>query len=213
MKSRWRQAADLHLQTRSGLYRFVAVLFLVGVFFGAIIEGSLGPSQKQLLADEVGSFLTMLTAGQGAAPGDVVRHAAAVNLRWVAFIWIFGLSIIGLPLIVGMVFLKGFVIGFSVAFFVEKYAWPGFVVSMAGMLPQNLLTVPALMACATAGIAFSLELIRVGFARQGRGQLADHLRGYSLLVMMMAGVALVAAGVEGLVSARLMTLAVSRLIH
>ncbi|MDI3257307.1 MAG: stage II sporulation protein M [Kyrpidia sp.] len=213
MNSRWRQTANLHIQTRRGLYRFVAVLFLVGVFFGALIEDSLGGAQKQILADEVASFLTVLAAGQGASPADIVRHTAGVYMKWVAFIWIFGLSIIGLPLIVGLVFLKGFVMGFSVAFFVEQYAWPGFVVSMAGMLPQNLLAVPALMACATAGLAFSLELLRAGFARQIRTNLAGHLTAYSWVVVAMAGVLLVSAGVEGFVSARLMKLAVSRWIH
>ncbi|MBX6395604.1 MAG: stage II sporulation protein M [Alicyclobacillaceae bacterium] len=209
----WRHAANRYLQHHANIYRFVAVLFLVGVFFGAIIEGSLGAAQKQALADETSRFFTVVAAGRGASVTDIARHAAAVHLKWVAFIWIFGLSIVGMPFIVGLVFLKGFVIGFSIAFFVEKYAWPGFFVSMAGMLPQNLLAVPALMACATAGLAFSFDLFRKGFSNQIRTALVRHLTLYSSLVLLTAVVLMVSAGIEGVVSGWLMKAAVSRFLH
>ncbi|MDI3327058.1 MAG: stage II sporulation protein M [Alicyclobacillaceae bacterium] len=209
MNPGWRYAADRYLHRRGRLYRFATVLFLVGVFFGAVVEGSLGGAPKQLLADEVTHFFQAVAAGGGAAPGEILSHAAMVHLKWAGLIGMFGMSVVGLPFLVGLVFLKGFILGFSVGFLVEKYAWKGLLISAAGIVPQNLVAVPALLLSATAGMAFSLQLVRMGLAKPSRGNFRRELLAYGSATVAAAALLMLAAGIEGYVSSWLMRAAVA----
>ncbi|MFP3381015.1 stage II sporulation protein M, partial [Bacillus sp. SIMBA_069] len=77
--------------------------------------------------------------------------------KTVAIMWVLGLSIIGLPMILLMLFLKGVVVGFTVGFLVNQLQWQGVTFAMMGILPQNLLVVPALFIVGVSGISFSLR--------------------------------------------------------
>ena len=74
--------------------------------------------------------------------------------------WILGISIIGLPVIFIMVFLKGIVVGFTVGFLVNQMGINGFFLSFVSVLPQNILLIPAYLIMGTCAIAFSMRLIR-----------------------------------------------------
>lgn len=113
----------LMMKEQTPLYIFVAVLFLVGVVFGALIVSALTLDQQQELGDYMGNFfVTVDQQGLPAAP-DSYWSIAALNLKWVGLIWILGLSVIGLPGILILDFLKGVLIGFTVGCLVSQYSW------------------------------------------------------------------------------------------
>jgi stage II sporulation protein M len=83
-----------------------------------------------------------------------------------ALICLLGLSVIGLPFILFMDFLKGVLIGFTVGFMVGEYAWKGMLFALASVVPQNLLLIPTLIICSVTSIAFGLHLLKNRFLRQ-----------------------------------------------
>jgi stage II sporulation protein M len=193
------------------LYAFAAVLFFVGVVFGAIVVNALSDEQKTQLFQDLHGFLVNLGNRRETVPhGQIVWYAVTMNLKTIGLIWILGLSIIGLPFIVFLIFLKGFVIGFSVGFLVDQFAWKGIWLAAAAILPQNLLVVPALMAAGVAGISFSLMLVRSRFGSRNLSVYPTFLA-YSIRIAGLAVVLVGAALVEGSISSRLMEWVASRL--
>ena len=73
---------------------------------------------------------------------------AALHLKWIGLIWILGLSVIGLPGILILDFLKGVLIGFTVGYLVGQYSWKGLLFALVSIAPQNLFIIPVLMMCA-----------------------------------------------------------------
>lgn len=129
--------------------------------------------------------------------------------KTVGIMWVLGLSIIGLPMILLLLFLKGVVIGFTVGFLVNQLQWQGVTFALMGVLPQNLLVVPALMIVGVSGISFSLRLIRTRLLSK-RDVIMPHFMGYSLLVLAMLAVLTIAAMFETFVSPKLMQIVLNQ---
>lgn len=140
------------------LYLLVGSCFLVGLLFGFWGMNSLGNSQ----ASTVQSLFEEIAAQYGDEFNFAVsaRQAVLKNLLNLGKIFLLGLTIIGLPLVLVIVFTRGFVLGFTIEFFCQAKAWPGSILAILAILPPNLLAIPAYILAAVAAIKFSLYLLR-----------------------------------------------------
>lgn len=203
MPRRMGQTILSSMRENQSLYVFTIVLFAMGVVFGAIIVNSLSLAQKQDLFGFLQYFFKNMDQNGIADPSEHFGQAMWYYLKTVGIMWIFGLSIIGVPMILLMLFLKGIVIGFTVGFLVNEFQWQGITFSLAGVLPQNMLIVPAFIITGVAGISFSLRLIKTRLLSQ-RGEIWPHFISYSLLMVGMVAVLAVAALFESYISPTVM---------
>ncbi|MDO7905136.1 stage II sporulation protein M [Paenibacillus sp. JX-17] len=181
------------LKDQSQLYVFVAVLFLVGVVFGALMVNALSLEQQQDLARYLGNFFRTVSQTQeaGGEPGPgSYWDIATLHLKWAGIIWVLGLSVIGLPGILILDFLKGVLIGFTVGYLVGQYAWKGLLFSLVAVAPHNLIVIPALFVCSVAAVSFSLQMIRSRVLTQRQGGLARPLLSYTALTAVMVAILL-----------------------
>ncbi|MCE3202075.1 stage II sporulation protein M [Paenibacillus sonchi] len=184
----------LMMKEQTPLYIFVAVLFLVGVVFGALIVSALTLDQQQELGDYLGNFfVTVDQQGLSAAP-DSYWDIAALNLKWIGLIWILGLSVIGLPGILILDFLKGVLIGFTVGCMVSEYSWHGMLFALVSVAPHNLVLIPVLLVGSAAAIAFSLLMIRSRVLGQLRSPVA---RPFVMYTVLSFGLAVLVLGISG----------------
>ncbi|BCJ85829.1 stage II sporulation protein M [Effusibacillus dendaii] len=195
-------AAERYIQENSKLIIYTIVLFIVGVIFGSIVVSALADGQKTDLFNYLKGFFGLVNDNQLPDSAYVTWHKIITNLKMLGLIWVLGLSIIGLPLIVVLMFLKGFTIGFTVGFLVDKFAGKGLLFAIMAVLPQNLILVPALVLAGVAGIAFSLMLVRSRFAPEM--SLYQKFLKYTILFLILVGCMIVASFVEGYVSPILM---------
>ncbi|KQL53639.1 stage II sporulation protein M [Heyndrickxia shackletonii] len=194
-----------HVQEYSSIYLFVIVLFLMGIVFGAIIVNSLSPSQKDDLYYYLNQFFGVVSNDKVADSSDLFRLSFLHNIKFLGFMWLLGISIIGLPLILILLFLKGVVVGFSVGFLVNQMGWSGFLLSFATVLPQNLFIIPMFIFIAVVSVCFSLQLIRKIFVKQTMAfPLIPLFSSYVVFILIAAGAIAAAAGIEAYISPALM---------
>ncbi|WP_151734379.1 stage II sporulation protein M [Paenibacillus tengchongensis] len=192
------------VKEQTPLYIFVAVLFLVGVVFGALIVGALTLDQQQELGDYLGNFfVTVDQQGLPAAP-DTYWSIAALNLKWIGLIWILGLSVIGLPGILILDFLKGVLIGFTVGTLVSEYSWHGMLFALVSVAPHNLVLIPVLLVSSASAIAFSLLMIRSRVLGGRRMPFTRPFTSYTLLTLGLAVLILAISGFEAWVTPAMM---------
>lgn len=148
------------------LYVYVAVLFITGVVFGAVIVQALTLEQKQELSRHLENFFQTINIGLEWDKQHSFLQSFMLNFKWLVLICLLGLSVIGLPFILFMDFLKGILIGFTVGFMVGEFAWKGMLFALASVVPQNLLLIPILLICSVTSLAFGLHLLKNRFLRQ-----------------------------------------------
>jgi stage II sporulation protein M len=175
-----------HLKEYANLYIFVSVILLFGVVFGAIIVNSMNVSQKQ----DVLTFLTQFFGqvhNEGFVNGkDVFVTSYSTHLKFIALIWILGISVIGLPLIIILLFLKGLVIGFTVGFFVNQLGWHGMLLAFTTVFPQNIIVLPFYVLITVLAIQLSIRMIQKQFLKNDREPIIKHLISYTMIFTVAA---------------------------
>ncbi|MGI6574490.1 MAG: stage II sporulation protein M [bacterium] len=184
-----------YLRENLGVYLFVILLFLMGIIFGALAVKALNSQQKT----ELFSYLEVFIQGMNPllAKTDSLLHNSIIdNLQTIGLIWCFGLIVIGLPLVLVMVFTKGFALGFTVGFLVYEIGFKGVFFSIASVLPPSLFLIPALVVMSVAAISFSLAIIRSRLLRHNVHVYPQQVFGYSCLALLAAGMGILASLVE-----------------
>jgi stage II sporulation protein M len=197
MALRWLQKEKENLH----YYVFVGVLLLVGTVFGMMLVRSLSFAQQQDLADRLGFFLQTYQQADASASTVSFAERAGFYAKWLVLIWAFGLSIIGLPLVLALVFLKGVLLGFAVGLLVQSLAWDGLLLFLAAVAPQNVLVVPAIAIAGVSSLRYAFIIVREKVRNRKprwRTPLAAHTAISGLMMMMLVCAALFEAYVTPL---------------
>lgn len=193
-----------HIKEHSSIYLFVFVLFVMGVIFGAIVVNSMNMTQKEDLFYYLNLFFGQVTDGSIADSTEMFQQSFYHNLKYLGLMWVLGISIIGLPIILIMLFLKGMVVGFTVGFLVNQMEWSGFLLSFVSVLPQNLILIPAFIITSSTAIMFSLKLIRQIFFKRMQETPFQLFTKYALVFVCILVLSCLAAIFEGYASPHLM---------
>lgn len=184
---KFRPALPMRLSAKDHLhlYLFVSVLFVMGVIFGALMVNALTLEQKQDLAGYLGSFLQASSFGGEAAPKPDLMEIFGLHFKWVMLLWLLGISVVGLPLVLVLDFLKGLLVGFTIGVLISQYSWRGLLLALVSVAPQNALIVPVLIVCSVAAITFSMMLVKHRFLPRSNGPAAAPFVSYTALTMSM----------------------------
>jgi stage II sporulation protein M len=203
-KKMYQNVAAIHFREHSSIYLFVIVLFFMGVIFGAIVVNSLSFTQKEDLFYYLSQFFGQVSTEEVASSNDLFKQSLLHNAKYIGLIWLLGISIIGLPVILIMLFIKGMVVGFTVGFLVNQMGWDGFLLSFVSILPQNLLIIPVFIIAATLAVAFSLKMIQKQFMKRMGDPMLPLFGRYVATFALALIFITAAAGVEAFISPPLM---------
>lgn len=177
------------------LYLFVILFLLMGIVFGVIGVKTL--TEQQL--SSLGNYIDLgLKNTENIHSQTVSKYAIWRNLETILKIWFLGLTVIGLPLILVIVFTRGFVLGFTVGFILENKAWQGLGIVLISILPQNIFHLPALILAGVSAISCCFYLLNE--RKREIQPLSHYLLRYSLIMICLAIVMIFAGLIEGYIS-------------
>lgn len=136
-----------------------AALFAAGLAMGIFGLGVLPPDEKA----ELVSYLEVFMRGvrnPGLDGGAILRLSLEQNAKTALLIWGFGLAVIGAPLTCLLVFARGFAMGFGSSFVVREIRSGGLAMFLSGMMPHNMVSVPAIIMLSAMSVSFSISLLR-----------------------------------------------------
>lgn len=191
-----RQRIKQHISTNRWQYILITAIFVIAVILGNHRVDSLEGGVKDHLAGLIDTYLQAEEVG--ASEGNNLLWGAFLNqARIVGTIWFLGLTIIGFPLILAVVFYRGFSLGFTVGFLIHEKAGAGVLLSIISILPQNLVYIPALIVWAVLGLNFSAYIFR------GRGTEMVFLRAFlsfAFLFVLFLAIFFIGAFIEAFLS-------------
>ncbi|MFD1065307.1 stage II sporulation protein M [Oceanobacillus locisalsi] len=148
-----------HIKRHTTVYLFTSLLFLTGIVFGAILVNSMDFVQKQNLFFYLERFFTQqINDGEVIGRKDIFIQSLLYHIKYLSVMILLALSMIGLPVIWVMVFMKGLVVGFSVGFMVSQLGGQGLLLSAISIAPQNLLIIPIYIVAGSVAMVFSIGL-------------------------------------------------------
>lgn len=155
------QLLSAYIKRRLSLYLGILILFVMGIAFGALAVQTLSESQKWDLSSYIISMYRSMSPNLSLSRQTLIRYGMLDNIvKSCGLLWLLGLTIIGAPLILIIIFLRGFVVGFSVGFVIDELFFKGIVLAIVSIVPHNIIAVPAIILAGGASFSFALTSFR-----------------------------------------------------
>ncbi|MCR8642379.1 stage II sporulation protein M [Paenibacillus sp. N1-5-1-14] len=193
-----------YLKEHLSLYIFVGVLFVMGIVFGTVTVNALSLEQKQEMMNYLSSFFNSINDGSLNLEGqNVFISVLTMHLKWIVLIWVLGLSIVGIPLLLILDFLKGVMIGFTVGYLAGQLSWKGILFALVSVAPQNMIVVPMLIVCSVSAISFAIYMVKNRLLTS-RGNVMQPLMKFTSIAVTSCLIVTLVSLYEGFVSPYLM---------
>ncbi|PAV29559.1 stage II sporulation protein M [Virgibacillus profundi] len=155
-----------HIKEHATIYLFMVILFLTGIIFGAIIVNSMNWIQRDELFFYLERFFGQISENQQYDNIELLKSSFFYHAKYLLLLFILGISVIGLPIIWILLFIKGLVVGFSVGFMVNQLGFKGLLLASLSIAPQNILIIPIYIIAGSLSMIFSLTLLSKLFSRK-----------------------------------------------
>lgn len=198
-----------YFRENSSIFLFIVILFLMGVIFGAIVVNSMSITQKEDLFYYLSQFFGQVSDGKVSEDNELFLQSFFHNSKFIGLMWVLGISIIGLPVILILLFIKGMVVGFTVGFLVSQMGWNGFMLAFVSILPQNLIIIPVFIMMAAFSVIFSLRMVKKQFMKKYAQPIMPFFKRYIFALIAAVIFISAASGIEAFLSPWLMKTVVS----
>lgn len=180
------------------LFIIIVIVLLVGIVLGSISIKTLNNLQKDNLIEYINLFFQKVNIDT-INNNVVLKHSIINNIKFIFIIWVLGLTIIGIPFIMLLIFIKGFTIGFTVGFIVDELGFKGIIFSTISLLPQNIIIVPSFIIIGVTAISFSILLLKSRNSLE-KFSLLQQIAGYTVLIFIILLIVIVGCFVEAYIS-------------
>jgi len=189
-----------HIRENMTVYIFLTTLFFIGIIFGAIIVNGLSFIQKQDIYFQFENFLNSLMSGEVQGKSAILKQSFIFHMKVLAVLFLLGLTIIGIPIIWLIIFVKGIAIGFSVGFIVNQLGWQGLFISLFSIAPQNIIIVPVYIFAAGLSMIFSINIFRKIIGQYSSVPIGRPMMQYSIVYVFFGILAFVSTLLDAFVS-------------
>ncbi len=147
-------------------YLFLLIVVLIGFIFGIIFSNVLSYNDKKEISEIIVDFFTNLKNGTSINYLSNFLTNLGTNFLYLILIFIFGISIIGLVLNPFILYIKSFIIGFSVGSIIVAFSFRGIPLSILFIFPHHILNMIIYILMSFYGMNLSLKLFKSLFLKK-----------------------------------------------
>lgn len=166
-------------------YLFLATIMSIGIISGIIFIFFISEEDKSLVKQELDIFFAIIKDGKFIYTNSII-NSVGNNLLYLVIIWVLGISIVGIPIIVFLLFLKGFIFGFSISSVVVNYGLKGLIMGIITQFPHNVILLITFILIGFYAINFSIHLFQVLFFKKDLN-LSLYFKRYNQIALISLG--------------------------
>lgn len=163
---------------------YFAIVMFAGAICGSIFLQALPIAQQQQLNDGMINYITWLKQAMYIDSSMLFWDIFLKHMKWAFALILLGISMVGVPFIVVLIFMKGFLLGSSIFMLVQSFGSSGIWYSMLTLAPHNIIVLPALIVLSSAAISFAAFLFN-GRIRGRGGVMSEQVIHFSTIAMCM----------------------------
>ncbi|MEW5953049.1 MAG: stage II sporulation protein M [Bacillota bacterium] len=175
----------------------VLVVFSLGVALGAMGVRGLPGQEVDKMNEYINSFISSAVDLEADGAG-VLLNSLFDSIVVVVFLYLLGITVIGIPVILAFILMRGYILGFALYFLITEMSARGLLLSLTSILPQSLIFVPALLVGGVTSLWFSL--LMVNRFMDSRVRIGSSFVKYTLVMAGVFAAAAAAAAVESYVT-------------
>lgn len=150
-----------HVINNKKEYIIVFLIFVIGIFLGVFFINYIQEAQKTEIASYLNHFIEKVKSIENLNHMELLKNSVGQNILLAIVLWFFGTTVIGLPVVFGLVLYRGFCLGYTIAVCITIMGLPqGLVLVFILLLLQNILFVPAILALAVSGFKLYQSIVK-----------------------------------------------------
>ena len=138
---------------------FLLTISFIGLLTGSLFMTTLSGSDKLLVSNTLNNFMEHIE------PDNYLNYlfeTSLINFVSVLFVWLLGISIIGIPLVIIFVFIKSFLLSFSLASFIANYKLNGLLIGVIYNFPHQFINLILFIYLGVYSIRLSIMILHRG---------------------------------------------------
>ena len=153
------------LKEQKRLYLFLIIVMGLGIIAGLIYALIISKSDHNLVASSLDSFFTSIKESNLDYKSGLINSLIG-NIFFVSFIFLLGISIIGIPFIIISLFFKAFIFSFSFVSIIYTYHLNGILKAIMYVFPHQIITLLMSLFLGFYALYFGIKLFNYLFRRK-----------------------------------------------
>ena len=154
---KWVKYMDKFKRNKS-LSIFLLIMLIVGVISGIIFSTVLSAQDKTLVTNYLNSFFNNINSNKFDYT-NALFNTLGNNYLYIFFMWLLGISIVGIPIIIFMFFAKSFMLGFIISAFLINYKWKGLLYTFLYVFPHQLINLFAYLLLSIYALKIAFRML------------------------------------------------------
>lgn len=150
------------LEEQKKIYIFLIIIMLIGLIGGIIYAVILNKSDHNLVTTSLDSFFTSIKNNDIDYKNALINSLIG-NISFVTFIFLLGISIIGIPLIIMSLAISSFIFGFSLSSIIYTYHLNGILRAITYLFPHQIITLLMSLFLGFYALYFGIKLFKYLF--------------------------------------------------
>ena len=182
------QTIKEHIANNKKEYVIVGSLFIVGIFLGVFFINNVGQEQKTVITEYLNQFIEKLKSSESLNLMELLKTSIGQNIILAISLWFFGTTIIGIPVVFGIVAYRGFCLGYTISACISIMGVSkGIIFVLILLLLQNLLIIPAILGLAVSGIKLYKSIMKDKTKENVKVEMLRHTV-FSFIMLILLGI-------------------------
>ena len=190
-----------HILNNKKEYLIVTLLFIIGIFLGVFFVNNLGDAPKTEVQEYLNNFVEQMKQTENLDSISLLKTSIIQNMIFASLIWFFGTTVIGIPVVFGLVIYRGFCFGYTVSVCVTIMGISkGLIFVLINLLLPSLLLIPAILGIAVSGFKLYKSIVKDNRKENIKLEIVRH----TVFSMVMLVLMVIASLVEVFISTNIL---------
>lgn len=205
-KNSIKEAILRHLYDNIKLYLIVIIILVIGITVGVVFINNINVDGAEEIKNYITDFINQLKQEYHVDTGELLRKSLSDNLILIVTMWLLGSTVVGIPIVLGIVLFRGFCIGYSLSAIIASLGvQKGILFFLTTMFLQNLIFIPVIL-CMTISC---IKLYKSIMKDRRRENIKVEIIRHTLVSIMLGLLLIIAAFIESYVSTNLLMLSIN----
>lgn len=158
---RIRETIIAHISNNKKEYFIISLIFIIGVLLGVFFINNINDSQIEIIKNYISDFVNAIKNNQSINNVELLKQTIINNIIIASIIWFFGTTVIGLPIVFGLILYRGFILGYTISACISIMGIQGgLIFTLSTLLLQNIIFIPAIIAIAVSGFKLYKSIVK-----------------------------------------------------
>ena len=178
-----------HILNNKKEYIIVTLLFIIGIFVGVFFVNNLDENSRSSVQEYLNNFVEKFKQIEKLDNVSLLKTSIIQNIIFAVILWFFGTTVIGIPIVFGIIIYRGFCFGYTISVCVSIMGISkGLIFTLVNLLLPSLIIIPAILAIGVSGFKLYKSIVKDRAKENIKLEIIRHtvFSGIMLLVMILS---------------------------